>query len=147
MNISELIDFSGPSSPDALSSEAQKLDKDAFLRLLVTELQNQDPFEPMEETDFIAQLAQFSSLEQAQNTNESLQSLIALQQESQQLTSLAQGAALIGKEVTYYDPDEGTVFTGKVEAVDVMDDGIAFKIGDKYVPFSNILQVNEPGQE
>ncbi len=50
------------------------LDKDAFLRLLVTQLQNQDPLNPMEDREFIAQMAQFSSLEQMQNLNKTLES-------------------------------------------------------------------------
>lgn len=45
------------------------LDKDAFLRLLTTQLANQDPLNPMEDREFIAQLAQFSGLEQMQNLN------------------------------------------------------------------------------
>ncbi|HZX20879.1 MAG TPA: flagellar hook capping FlgD N-terminal domain-containing protein [Clostridia bacterium] len=50
------------------------LDKDAFLRLLITQLQNQDPLNPMEDREFIAQMAQFSSLEQMQNLNKTLES-------------------------------------------------------------------------
>ena len=48
------------------------LDKDAFLRLLITQLQHQNPLEPMDDRDFIAQMAQFSSLEQMQNMNQTL---------------------------------------------------------------------------
>lgn len=146
MNLSELMGLSGTSTGSELAASSQALDKDAFLMLLVTELKNQDPFEPVEETEFVSQLAEFSALEQAENTNDGIDSLIALQQESYQMTSLAQGAALIGKEVTYYDPDAGEVYTGVVEAVDVMENGIAFKIGNTYVPFSNVLQVQDSGQ-
>jgi len=51
------------------SKRKNDLDKDAFLRLLTTQLSNQDPLNPMEDREFIAQLAQFSSLEQMQNLN------------------------------------------------------------------------------
>lgn len=51
------------------------LDKDAFLRLLTTQLANQDPLNPMEDKEFIAQLAQFSSLEQMQNLNKAVGNL------------------------------------------------------------------------
>lgn len=50
-------------------SSSNDLDKDAFLRLLTTQLANQDPLNPIEDREFIAQLAQFSSLEQMQNLN------------------------------------------------------------------------------
>lgn len=48
------------------------LDKDAFLRLLTTQLANQDPLNPMEDREFIAQLAQFTSLEQMQELNKTM---------------------------------------------------------------------------
>ena len=47
------------------------LDRDAFMKLLVTQLRSQDPLNPMEDREFISQMAQFSSLEQMQNLNES----------------------------------------------------------------------------
>ncbi|SDK45434.1 flagellar hook assembly protein FlgD [Natronincola ferrireducens] len=53
-------------------NNASNLDKDAFLNLLVTQLKNQDPLNPMEDRDFIAQMAQFSALEQMQNLNETV---------------------------------------------------------------------------
>src|SRR5690554_4087387 len=49
----------------------QELGKDEFMKILVTQLQNQDPLSPMADTDFIAQMAQFSTLEQMQSLNSS----------------------------------------------------------------------------
>nr|WP_236911998.1 flagellar hook capping FlgD N-terminal domain-containing protein [Clostridium sp. Cult1] len=56
-------------------SHNNDLDKDAFLRLLTTQLANQDPLSPIEDREFIAQLAQFSSLEQMQNLNKNVEKL------------------------------------------------------------------------
>ena len=60
---------------DTSKKEDTPIDKDAFLKLLVTQLKYQDPLQPMEDTEFIAQLAQFSSLEQIQNLNASIKNL------------------------------------------------------------------------
>ncbi len=60
------------SSENESSSGAQNLDKDDFLRLLVAQLRSQDPLQPVTNEAFVAQLAQFSSLEQMQNINTNL---------------------------------------------------------------------------
>ena len=56
------------------SEKSTNLDKDAFLNLLVTQLKNQDPLNPMEDKEFIAQMAQFSTLEQMQELNKNIMS-------------------------------------------------------------------------
>lgn len=70
--------------------------KDDFLRLLVAQLQSQDPMNPMESTDFTAQLAQFSSLEQLQNINTSLGTIGS----SQSVLTNSQAVGFIGKTIT-----------------------------------------------
>jgi flagellar basal-body rod modification protein FlgD len=85
----------------AATAEPDKtqLDKEAFLKLLVAQLKNQDPLSPLEPHEFAAQLAQFTSVEQLTNLNEA----VAKQSEVAQLTALldetALGASLLGKHV------------------------------------------------
>ncbi len=73
----------------------KELDKNAFLRLMVTQLNNQDPLNPQENGDFIAQLAQFSSVEGIENLNDSFSTLASSMQSSQAL----QASALVGRSV------------------------------------------------
>jgi len=83
----------GPSKKDA--QPLQELGKDAFMQLLISQLAYQDPLEPMENTEFISQLAQFSALEQQQNIAAGIQ-LLAL---SQTASTNSQMVNLIGKRV------------------------------------------------
>ena len=59
----------------ALTSGADVIDKDEFMQLLITQLQNQDPLNPLDNSEFTSQMAQFASLEQLQNINSNLESL------------------------------------------------------------------------
>ena len=74
----------------------KEMDRDAFLNLLITQLQNQDPLNPTDSTEFTAQLAQFSSLEQLGNVNDNLKQL----QNFQASINNSQAVSLIGKEIT-----------------------------------------------
>ena len=65
------------SSDTEKTSKEDALGRDAFLTMLVAQLQNQDPLNPMDGTDFSAQLAQFSQLEQLINLNDSMDNLAA----------------------------------------------------------------------
>lgn len=66
--------FGETTNQQANNKPTNNLDKDAFLRLLTTQLANQDPLNPMEDREFIAQLAQFTSLEQMQELNKTMAS-------------------------------------------------------------------------
>lgn len=75
------------------------MDKDAFLKLMIAQLKNQDPLEPMDSTDYSAQLAQFSSLEQLQNINDNLNTSIDANYLLTQSINNTMTATLIGKDV------------------------------------------------
>lgn len=79
----------------ASSTSKTTMGKDAFLTLLITQLQHQDPLNPADSTEFTAQLAQFSSLEQLNNVNENL-SALKLYQAS---INNAQAVSFIGKDI------------------------------------------------
>ena len=123
----------------AQSNMSKTMGQDAFLKLLVTQLSNQDPLEPMKDQEFIAQMAQFSSLEQMQNMNKHLQAFTQGFFDSQ---AGYQAVSLIGKTVTAIDPDDaGKTIEGKVKLVQ-FDTGVALlRIGDKDVPVANVMRV------
>ncbi|MCF8240187.1 MAG: flagellar hook capping protein [Melioribacteraceae bacterium] len=75
------------------------LGKDDFMTLLIEQLKNQDPLNPMEGSEFAAQLAQFSSLEQLSNMNETLQSSINANYQLTQSINNTMSAGLIGKQI------------------------------------------------
>jgi len=81
----------------ATTSSSQSLGKDEFLRLLAAQMRNQDPLNPLSNTDFLAQTAQFTSLEQLQNMNQTLQALLA---KSGSASGPAAAAGLLGRTVT-----------------------------------------------
>jgi flagellar basal-body rod modification protein FlgD len=91
----DAIAGSSGSAAAAVTKAGQELGKDVFLKLLVTQLQNQDPLNPADSTEFTSQLAQFSSLEQLSNVNENLDTL-KLYQAS---INNAQAVGFIGKEI------------------------------------------------
>jgi len=86
----------GSSSGSLQTLESNTMGKDDFLKMMIAQLQHQDPLNPLDGTDFTAQLAQFSSLEQLSNMNTQLETL-GLYQSS---LNNAQSISLIGKEVT-----------------------------------------------
>jgi flagellar basal-body rod modification protein FlgD len=83
MSLTTPISSTGAASTNNSSSSAssmmptQTLNQQDFLNLLVTQLQNQDPMNPMSDTDFIAQMAQFSTLQQSQQTYQSISEMQA----------------------------------------------------------------------
>lgn len=89
-------------SPSSAASSAT-LAKDDFLMLLVAQLQNQDPLSPSDPTEFTAQLAQFSSLEQLTSVNENLAQMIQDSNNSQELEQLS-AFSLIGRQVEMQGP-------------------------------------------
>jgi len=86
-----------PSTGVETPAPSNNLDKNSFLKLLTAQLQYQDPLNPMDNSAFVAQLAQFSSVEQLQSANARLDTLAIAQASNNQL----QATGLVGKEVRF----------------------------------------------
>lgn len=100
-----------------------QLDKDGFLKILMTQLQHQDPSDPMNSQEMIAQMTQLSSLEQIMNMSKSIEMLV----ESQLISPVIQYSHMIGKVVSFEKTGEDGIkelVTGQVVAV-TQEDGWA----------------------
>ncbi|KAB7708056.1 flagellar hook assembly protein FlgD [Bacillus aerolatus] len=111
------------------------LGKDEFLKILMTQLQNQDPLSPMEDKDFIAQMATFSSLEQMTNMATSFDKFLQMQQSSQMISY----NSFVGKEVTWHKivensgPNAEPVVqqgTGTITSIQFKENGVQFVMAD-----------------
>lgn len=80
-----------------------ELDKDAFLKLLIAELSNQDPLNPMDDREFISQMAQFSTLEQMTNMTKALEGMSSMEQYS--------AVSYVGKRVAFMQTGDDGVPT------------------------------------
>lgn len=113
-------DQSGSTTTTAVAQSA--LGKDEFLKLLMAQLQNQDPMSPMDNTEFIAQMAQFSSVEQLTNLANAMTTLNSNQQRA---AAVSEATSLIGHTVTVTPAasgsEEATPVTGVVTSVKLAD--------------------------
>jgi flagellar basal-body rod modification protein FlgD len=119
------------------SSSSSLLDPQAFLQLLVAQLQYQDPTNPVDTSTFMNQTAMLSQVQSMNAMSSTLTSLVADQQ--------AQAATnLIGKKVTYAD-SAGIQQTGLVTSVSLGASGATLHLGDTVtVPLSGVLEVTAP---
>ncbi|MGQ9674962.1 MAG: flagellar hook capping FlgD N-terminal domain-containing protein [Chloroflexota bacterium] len=112
-----------------------ELGRDQFLMLLLAQLRNQDPLKPMEDREFITQLAQFNVLEQMQQMNQGLMAMMYMDQ-------FTQASALVGKTVEARDPTTGDIVSGQVTEV-YFDRGVAELLLDgKRIGLENVTKVS-----
>jgi flagellar basal-body rod modification protein FlgD len=98
--------------PAATATAKNSMDYDSFLKLLIAEMKNQDPLSPKDSSEFVAQFASFSQVEQAIRTNQKLDELLSV-------SSFAQTGNLIGRNVVSGD---GTV-SGEIKSVTMTAEG------------------------
>ncbi|GAA1907739.1 flagellar hook assembly protein FlgD [Lapillicoccus jejuensis] len=127
------VGSTGDASTPTTGTSGGMGDKDTFLQLLVAQLRYQDPSNPTDSSQLMAQSAQFTSLEKMQAVADQTKSLLT--------ASVAFGASsLIGRTVAWTDP-QGVTGTGVVGGVQFTSDGPTLTIGDKTVPMSEVTSV------
>ena len=147
-NVSNLDTAYVAENTAAQGAQNAAVDKDAFMKMLVAQLQNQDPMSPQDNQAMVAQLAQFSSLEQMQQLNQNILGLAVLQQTNAVMSQLTQSSALIGQRVTYIDPETNDELTGEVGKVKLLDGVATLEIGGKDVPLGNVTSIlGQPAPE
>jgi flagellar basal-body rod modification protein FlgD len=110
-------------------------DKNMFLQLLVAQMRYQDPMNPTDSSQFLAQSAQFTALEKMQDVADQTAKLLS--------TQLAFGASgLVGKHVSWVDAD-GVTQSGTVNGVTFGPDGTVLRAGDATFPVTSLLSVND----
>lgn len=140
-----MIDYSvnaTSGSSNASASQAPSADpvggmgSDAFMQLLLVQLRNQNPLEPMQDKDLMAQITQLNSLQELQKINTGLQTL----SKSNQLT---EAAGLIGKQVEV-ETSVGQSQTGLVTGVSLVKGEVLLWLGDKTYPLEALVTVKTP---
>lgn len=129
--------YAGTNQPPQVNRPDQ-FGKDTFLKLLVAELQYQNPLEPTDPTQFMSQSAQFSVLEQLQNLTTTVQQQASSNQ-------MVMASALVGKTVTYDNngtPATATVTAVKLDPTNANPPSLTLSTGSN-IPMSSVTEVNK----
>ena len=127
-------------------------DSNVFLTLMLKQLENQDPTEPMDNTQWLSQLAQYSSLEQMTQMNSGLENcakyINALYDDMTLNSEISQTLSMIGKDVTLKipnaeDPKNPTVITGNVTEASFESGSGQIKVNGNYYSIENVVSIRE----
>jgi flagellar basal-body rod modification protein FlgD len=127
-----LIDPSTGKSGGTSGSDA--LGKSDFLKLLLAQLQNQNPMDPMKDTEFIAQMAQFQSLEEMENLNTNMKAMLSMQQATE-------ATALIGKTVEAKTGGDSPV-SGVVSEVDLSSGAAVLIVDGQAIYMTDVVRIS-----
>ena len=120
-----------------------------YLNLLVTQLKNQNPLEPMSNADMTAQLAQISQLEHLESINSQISQLGRLEnidnmfQRAMLTAELNEATALIGKTVSFFPGGSGYAVAGRVDSVNIVDGAVLLNVGGYGVGLDEIKSISE----
>jgi flagellar basal-body rod modification protein FlgD len=115
MNVTSATDTTSTATGSTKNTSTNTVDYNTFLQLLIAEMKNQDPTNPMDTSQYMSQFAQLSSVEQAMQTNTKLDALLSS-------SALSQADGLIGRTASFTDSNGNTV-TSKIASVSINSDG------------------------
>jgi flagellar basal-body rod modification protein FlgD len=125
------------SSPNKISSDKFKLKTDDFIKMMITQLQNQDPTDPVKNQDLLAQMSQIGQLQSSEDLQTSLKGLV-LQ------NSLGSAGNLIGKMVQGLDTD-GSQMQGLVTSVRVVDNEVSLELDNgQALQLARVTGISQP---
>ncbi len=123
------------SSSTAGADSTGSLGTDAFLKLLVAQLKNQDPMNPAQGTEFLAQTAQFTMVEKLSQLQQQNADQLAAQR-------VLQAGQLVGRSVVYTDAN-GASQQGTVASARLLAAGPVLRVGDADVPLASVTQITQ----
>lgn len=135
MSVSALQNSSGIETSQSVASQNNQMGKADFLKLLIMQMRYQDPLEPVKDTQYIAQLAQFNSLEQMQNLNTSVSSMLRWSQTTQ-------ASSLINREVDAIDTNSGSLVSGTVSEVRIRDGEPKLVVGAQEISLKDVIRIH-----
>ena len=124
----------GPASASQIKSKKLELKTEDFIKMMITQLQNQDPLEPAKNQELLAQMSQIGQLQSSTTLQESLQGMVLQNQ-------IGSASTLIGKTVQGLDAADDPV-TGLVNSVKVGSDGVSLELDNgKTLLLSRVTQI------
>jgi len=125
-----LYDMPADSRKKAASdADKNKNDFDLFIKLMVAQMKNQDPTNPMDATEYVSQLATFSMVQQATKTNSMLEGLGQMLDQMLVANSTGQAASYVGKYLTT-ETEDGKTVSGFIESVSLFEEGLVATLDD-----------------
>ena len=139
----------------------EESNKDLFLKLLVAQMQNQDPFNPQDPTQYVTQLSQFTMMEETMDLNDNIELMLGINNGLLVNSAMSGATAIIGKEVGAYAPktneentesgettEGSTTIKGNVESVEIKDGVVYMNIRNKEndelvsIEYAALIKVN-----
>lgn len=135
----------GSTGTSAISGRTVGAGNNQFLQLLIANLRNQTPTEPLDNNSFMNQMSQLSSMEEQKKLNDNLGELLGFQSALARLDGLSRGAGLLGKEIEYVTEDGKSTATGTVDSIRVDEQGtVRRKLANQEISIGQVVGIRQP---